>query len=64
MTRRKGRRQSGWTIFAIPALLAMASMAGLISGLLGDGAYDAIAAVGLGLPILCVLAVLLRPSAD
>ena len=36
--------------FAIPALLAVLGAAGLFAALLGDGAWDALAWLGLGLP--------------
>ena len=36
--------------FAIPALLAVLGAAGLFAALLGDGAWDALARLGLGLP--------------
>ena len=36
--------------FAIPALLAVLGAAGLFAALLGDGGWDALAWLGLGLP--------------
>ena len=36
--------------FTIPALLAVLGAAGLFAALLGDGARDALAWLGLGLP--------------
>lgn len=36
--------------FAIPALIGLLSAAGLFAALLGDGAWDALAWLGLGLP--------------
>lgn len=36
--------------FAIPALLATLGAAGLFAALLGDGGWDALAWLGLGLP--------------
>lgn len=36
--------------FAIPALLGVLSAAGLFAALLGDGPWDALAWLGLGLP--------------
>jgi hypothetical protein len=47
-------RQSAWCIFAVPVALAGATVVGLLSGLLGDGAYDLVAAIGLGLPVLAI----------
>lgn len=46
--------------FAIPALLALLSAAGLFAALLGDGAWDALAWFGLGLPVLLATWPLLR----
>lgn len=36
--------------FALPLLLGLLSAIGLISALLGDGVWDAVAWLGLGLP--------------
>ncbi|WP_181418705.1 hypothetical protein [Aquipseudomonas alcaligenes] len=36
--------------FAIPVLLAVLGAAGLFAALLGDGGWDALAWLGLGLP--------------
>jgi len=38
-------------IFAIPALVAAASFVGLLSALLGDGLWDALSWLALGLPV-------------
>lgn len=38
--------------FAIPALLALLGVAGLFAALLGDGWWDALAWLGLGVPAL------------
>jgi hypothetical protein len=38
-------------IFAIPALLASTSVLGLAAALIGDGWFDAIGWIGLGIPI-------------
>ncbi|UXY53504.1 hypothetical protein [Pseudomonas tohonis] len=37
-------------IFAVPALLAALTATGLVGALLGDGIWDALAWVGLGIP--------------
>lgn len=37
-------------IFAVPALLAALTAIGLVGALLGDGIWDALAWVGLGIP--------------
>lgn len=62
MSGRRGKRQSVWAIFAVPAVLAVASMAGLVAGLLGDGVYDAMAAAGLAVPMAGLLWPLARPK--
>ncbi|MDH1442400.1 hypothetical protein N5O88_01835 [Pseudomonas sp. GD03721] len=36
--------------FALPLLIGLLSAAGLFSALLGDGAWDAVAWLGLGIP--------------
>lgn len=41
--------------FAIPALLAVLGAAGLFAALLGDGAWDALAWLGLGLGLPAVI---------
>lgn len=40
------------TTFALPALIALLSAIGLLSALLGDGWWDALAWLGLSLPAL------------
>jgi hypothetical protein len=35
-------------VFGVPALLALVSVVGLLSALLGDGVWDAVSWVGLG----------------
>lgn len=48
-------------IFAVPALLAALTATGLVGALLGDGIWDALAWVGLGIPaILGIRPLLLR----
>ncbi len=39
-------------IFAVPLVIAIASTVGLISALVGDGWWDAVSWVALGLPVL------------
>lgn len=40
--------QSNWTIFRWAVLVAILSIAGLLSALMGDGAYDAVSWLVLG----------------
>ncbi|WP_165665419.1 hypothetical protein [Metapseudomonas otitidis] len=47
-------------IFAVPALLAALSAIGLVGALLGDGIWDALAWIGLGLPVALALRPFLR----
>ncbi|MBL7250314.1 hypothetical protein ACLD02_05200 [Alloalcanivorax sp. C16-2] len=42
-------------IFALPLLIALASLIGLVAALLGDGAMDWISWLGLGLPVAAVI---------
>lgn len=51
MTRRSTRRAPA-RIFAWPALLAIATIAALVSGLTGTGASDFFAVAGLALPVI------------
>lgn len=44
------RSQSTRRIFAWPALIAVLGAAGLFSALLGDGGWDVLSWVGLGVP--------------
>lgn len=46
-----GRARGAAAIFALPLLIALASMVGLIAALLGDGAYDLASWITLGLPV-------------
>ena len=42
-------------IFALPLLIAVASLIGLVAALLGDGALDALSWLGLGLTVAAVV---------
>ncbi|WLG96296.1 hypothetical protein [Pseudomonas sp. FP198] len=44
------RQSNFWKVFAIPVVIGALSAAGLFSALLGDGAWDAVSWVGLGIP--------------
>ncbi|AMZ73968.1 MULTISPECIES: hypothetical protein [Pseudomonas] len=44
------RQSSFWKVFGIPVVIGVLSAAGLFSALLGDGMWDAVAWVGLGVP--------------
>lgn len=60
-SRRIGPR-GGASVLAIPALLLLASLAGLILGLTGDGWRDVAASLLLALPVLISLRSWLRRS--
>ena len=46
----KPRQSSFWKVFTLPLLIALLSAAGLFAALLGDGPWDALSWVGLGIP--------------
>jgi len=46
------RRQTNGQIFAIPAVLGVLSIIGLVSALVGDGVWDGVSWVTLAIPIL------------
>lgn len=54
------RRQTMSQIFLIPAIIAVITAIGLVSALLGDGVWDAVSWVALGLPIVVLGYCLLR----
>lgn len=49
------RQSSFWRVFGVPVAIGTLCAAGLFSALLGDGLWDAVSWLGLGIP--CVLAV-------
>lgn len=48
-------RNSLAAIFAAPTAIALASIVGLVAGLLGDGWHDLLSWVGLGVPATVIL---------
>ena len=44
------RQSSFWKVFGIPLGIGLLSAAGLFAALLGDGGWDALRWVGLGIP--------------
>lgn len=42
-------------IFALPLLIGITSTVGLLSALLGDGAYDWVSWLGLSIPVAAVM---------
>ncbi|WP_449430187.1 hypothetical protein [Pseudomonas putida] len=55
------KSQSVLRIFTWPALVALLSSAGLFAALLGDGAWDSLAWLGLGISAALGIRGLLRP---
>ncbi|WP_165392263.1 hypothetical protein [Pseudomonas tructae] len=56
----KRKSSSLWAVFAMPTLIGLISALGLFAALLGDGGWDVLAWVGLGLPALYSLRGLAR----
>lgn len=57
---RRPARQSLGTIFLVPATVAVASCAGLVSALLGDGLWDGLSWLALSVPVAVVVWFALR----
>lgn len=49
------RHHSTGRIFAIPAIIAVITLAGLVAALLGDGWQDILSWVGLSIPVITAL---------
>ncbi|MEQ6884703.1 hypothetical protein [Salicola sp. Rm-C-2C1-2] len=47
-------RRSARSTFALPFWIALASLVGLVTALLGDGLWNAVAWLGLGTPIVAL----------
>ena len=41
--------------FTLPLFIGITSIVGLLAALLGDGAYDAVSWLGLGIPVAAVI---------
>lgn len=58
------RQSSFWKVFTIPVVIALLSAAGLFAALLGDGVWDGLSWIGLGVPaVLGLRGLLSRRSA-
>jgi hypothetical protein len=58
----KPRQSNFWKVFATPTVIALLSGAGLFAALLGDGVWDALSWLGLGVPaILALRGLMQRP---
>jgi hypothetical protein len=53
--RKKAGSRGFGQIFRLPAIIAVLSIAGLLSALIGDGALDAASWLALGLPVALML---------
>ncbi|MED5606265.1 hypothetical protein VV867_01000 [Pseudomonas sp. JH-2] len=49
-----------WMVFRWPLALAVLSLVGLVSALVGDGPWDALSWFALGVPLVVILAALAR----
>ncbi|MXI49226.1 hypothetical protein GRW89_22205 [Pseudomonas moraviensis] len=58
----KPRQSSFWKVFSTPIVIALLSAAGLFAALLGDGIWDALSWVGLGVPAVLAIKGLIRRS--
>ncbi|OFJ42725.1 hypothetical protein BJN42_26950 [Pseudomonas koreensis] len=58
----KPRQSSFWKVFSTPIVIALLSAAGLFAALLGDGIWDALSWVGLGVPAVLAINGLMRRS--
>jgi hypothetical protein len=56
----KPRQSSFWKVFATPTVIALFSAAGLFAALLGDGVWDSLSWLGLGIPAVIGLRGLLQ----
>jgi hypothetical protein len=55
MKQRRITAKTNWQIFAIPLLLAILTLVGLIAGLLDDGLFDVLSWAGLFFPVAAIL---------
>lgn len=56
MSERNSAAQTGWRIFRWPLLIAVTSIIGLVSALVGDGWYDALSWASLGACVILMVA--------
>ena len=54
------RQSNFWEVFALPVVIGLLSAAGLFAALLGDGPWDALSWLGLGVPAALALRGLLQ----
>ena len=58
----KPRHSNFWKVFSTPLVIALLSAAGLFAALLGDGIWDGLSWIGLGVPAILGLKGLLQRS--
>ena len=51
-----------WHIWTIPILLGISSLGGLISALVGDGSWDALSWLTLGIPLIVIGRFVIKPT--
>ncbi|WP_223456850.1 MULTISPECIES: hypothetical protein [unclassified Pseudomonas] len=56
----KPRQSNFWKVFAIPTVIAVLSATGLFAALLGDGVWDSLSWLGLGITAVLALRGLLQ----
>ncbi|MBH3423180.1 hypothetical protein [Pseudomonas gessardii] len=54
------RQSSFWKVFGVPLGIGLLSAAGLFAALLGDGGWDSLSWIGLGVPAVIGVGGLLR----
>ena len=47
----KPRQSNFWKVFSVPLAIGIVSATGLFAALLGEGVWDALSWVGLGIPV-------------
>ena len=47
----KPRQSNFWIVFSVPLAIGLVSAIGLFAALLGEGAWDALSWIGLGIPV-------------
>ncbi|NMY26924.1 hypothetical protein HBO19_13100 [Pseudomonas sp. WS 5021] len=56
------RQSNFWKVFGVPLVIGLLSAAGLFAALLGDGGWDSLSWLGLGIPaVIGVWGLLRRP---
>lgn len=56
------RKSDFWHVFAAPTLMAVLSLVGLVAALVGDGAWDGVSWLTLGIPVAVMGWYMVRPA--